>query len=41
MDCCEALFMLGESPGANRERDIVQAKGLPIFYDLDEIPKFP
>lgn len=35
---CEALLLIGESPGANREKDYVLSKGLPVFYTLDEIP---
>jgi hypothetical protein len=38
IDKCDALLMLGESPGANRERDLVIAKGLPIYYSIEEIP---
>lgn len=38
IDQCDALLMLGESPGANRERDVVIAKGLPIYYTIEEIP---
>lgn len=35
---CEALLLLAESPGANRERDVILSKGLPVFYSIDEIP---
>lgn len=38
IDCCEALLLLAESPGANRERDLVLAKGLPVFRSVDEVP---
>lgn len=38
IDTCEALLLIGESPGANRERDHVAAKGLPIYYSIDEVP---
>ena len=38
IDACEALLLLAESPGANKERDLVQAKGFPIYYSLEEIP---
>jgi hypothetical protein len=37
--CCEGILMVGESPGANRERDLVAAKGLPVYYSIDEVPK--
>jgi hypothetical protein len=35
---CDALLLIGESPGANRERDLVLSKGLPVYYSIDEIP---
>ncbi len=38
MDTCDALLFLAESPGANRERDLFKAKGLPIYYSIDEVP---
>jgi hypothetical protein len=38
IDRCEAIYMIGESPGANRERDLVAAKGLPVYYSMAEIP---
>ena len=38
IDKCEGLLLIKESPGALRERDHVAAKGLPIFYSIEEIP---
>jgi hypothetical protein len=38
MDKCDALLILGESPGVRRERELVESKGLPVYYDLTEIP---
>jgi len=38
IDACDGLLLIGESPGANRERDLVLSKGLPIFYHMDEVP---
>ncbi len=38
IDQCEALLLLAESPGANKERDLVLAKGLPVFTSIDDIP---
>lgn len=38
VDGCDALLHLGDSPGANRERDLIAAKGLPIFRAIEEIP---
>lgn len=36
---CDAILMVAESPGANRERAVFERKGLPIFYSLTEILK--
>lgn len=36
---CDALLFIGESPGANRERDLATELGLPIYYAVDEIPQ--
>ncbi|PBQ31749.1 hypothetical protein CNR22_08190 [Sphingobacteriaceae bacterium] len=38
INSCEALLVIAESPGANKERDLILAKGLPVFYSLEEIP---
>lgn len=35
---CDAILMVGESPGANRERDLITAKGLPVYNSTSEIP---
>ena len=37
INACEALLLLAESPGANKERDLILAKGLPVFTSIDEI----
>src|SRR4051812_44091801 len=31
VNACDALLLIGESPGANRERDLVLSKGLPVY----------
>jgi hypothetical protein len=38
IDKCEALLLLAESPGANRERDLVLSKGLPVYRRIEEVP---
>ena len=38
IDRCEGLLLLAESPGANRERDLVMSKGLPVYTSLEEVP---
>ena len=37
VDKCEAILMIGESAGANRERDLIKGKGLPVYRDVSEI----
>lgn len=38
IDRCEALLLLAESPGANKERDLVLSKGFPVFISIDDVP---
>lgn len=38
INACEALLLIAESPGANKERDLVLAKGLPVYYSINEVP---
>jgi len=35
---CDAIFMIGSSPCADVERDIIANKALPVYYSMDEIP---
>ena len=35
---CDAILVIGESPGVNRERDLIRAKGLPVYNSISEIP---
>jgi hypothetical protein len=39
VDSCDALLLLAESPGANRERDLVLGKGLPVYRSIAEVPE--
>ena len=34
---CDALLLLAESPGANKERDLILSKGRSVFNSIDEI----
>jgi hypothetical protein len=36
---CDAILMTGSSPGADKEREIIEEKGLPVYYSIDEIPE--
>lgn len=38
INASDAILMIGESPGANKERDLILSKGLPVYYSLEEIP---
>jgi len=37
VDKCEAILIIGESPGVTRERDLVQSKGLPVYHHVNQI----
>ena len=39
VDKCDGILMIGESPGANRERDLIRAKGLPVYSSISELPR--
>lgn len=34
---CDALLLLAESPGANKERDLILSKDRPVFTSIDEV----
>jgi hypothetical protein len=36
---CDALLLIGESPGANRERDLLLAMGKPVYRSVEELPE--
>ncbi len=33
---CDAILLLAESPGANKERDVLVKKGKPVFQSVEE-----
>jgi hypothetical protein len=35
---CDAVLMIAESPGANREREVIAAMGRPVYHDVEELP---
>lgn len=39
IDRCEGILMIGESPGANKERDLILSKNLPVYYKIEDVPK--
>lgn len=36
---CDAILIIGSSPGADFERDIISGKGLPVYHSIEEIPE--
>lgn len=38
LGACDALFFMGPSPGADRELAWAKARGLKIWYNLEEVP---
>ena len=38
VDKCDAILVIGNSPGVNRERDLIASKGLPVYLNIDDIP---
>ena len=39
INCCEGLLLIGESPGANKERDLIDSKNLPVYLKIEDVPK--
>jgi hypothetical protein len=38
INSCDALLLIKESPGANRERDLIHSQGKPVYYSIKDIP---
>jgi len=38
VDKCEAILVMGESPGVNQERELVRSKRLPVYLNINDIP---
>jgi len=36
---CDAILMIGSSPGADFERGLIESKGLPVNFSVNEIPE--
>ena len=36
---CDALLLIGESPGANKERDLILSQGKPVYLRIEDVPK--
>ncbi|MEO6166732.1 MAG: DUF1937 family protein, partial [Chitinophagales bacterium] len=38
VESCDALLLLAESQGANRERELIASQGKPVFKSISEVP---
>ena len=38
ISACDALLLIGERPGANKERDRILAHGKPVFMRIEDVP---
>ena len=36
ISACDGLLMIGESPGANKERDLIRQQNKPVFTSIEE-----
>jgi len=37
ISACDAILILGESKGVAMERALIESKGLPVYYSLNEV----
>lgn len=35
---CDALLLIAESPGANKERDLILRQGKPVYRRIEDVP---
>lgn len=35
---CDAILVIGDSPGVDRERNLLVARGRPVYLDLADVP---
>lgn len=35
---CDALLLIGESPGANKERDLILSQSKPVYLRIEDVP---
>jgi hypothetical protein len=38
VDKCDAILVIGDSPGVNRERALIESRGLPVYWNVSDIP---
>ncbi|MCX6274804.1 MAG: hypothetical protein NTV09_06325 [Bacteroidetes bacterium] len=39
INACEAILILGESPGVLKEKELIMSKGLPVYYYINDVPE--
>ncbi len=39
--CCDAILVIGDSPGVERERALFVAQGRPVYLSLKDVPEVP
>lgn len=39
LQSCEGLLIIGDSPAVEKEKEAFIAKGLPVYYNVEEIPE--
>ena len=39
ISACDVLLLIGESPGANKERDLIRSQGKPVYLRIEDVPK--
>ena len=39
--CCDAILIIGDSPGVDRERALLVAQGRPVYRSLTDVPDAP
>jgi len=37
INACEAILILAESPGVLKEKALIEAKGLPVYYSIHDL----
>jgi hypothetical protein len=38
VDKCDAILIIGESAGVKRELELIEAKGLPVYRNIKDVP---
>ena len=38
VDKCDGILIIGHSAGVSRELEVIEAKGLPVYFNLNDIP---